>query len=176
MPSIVRQQGYYEWHSQVHGYGLILGDEAKSTFPIPPITRPRTKGRQGWQAYDVQPAQKPEAARPDQGQAAGTQAIRSTGAAEDEKPGASADLQFAAQEALRLKRERREGIRDYFNCHRCNQSLSRLAGRFLLRAMLNLNTQGVIEDLREFVHLNESPDQVVFGGMTPPLPGNSNQE
>ncbi len=50
----------------------------------------------------------------------------------------------------------------YFNCHHNNKSISKLAGRYLLSLLLRQDTQKVVEDLKEYIHLNKNPSQTCF--------------
>lgn len=47
----------------------------------------------------------------------------------------------------------------YFGCHDFNKSISKLAGRYLLRLLLDESTREVLNELKEFVDLNIPADQ-----------------
>ena len=52
---------------------------------------------------------------------------------------------------------------DYFGCNQFNQSLSKLAGRYLLRSLLGESTQVVLSDLEEYVNIHVPDSQRVVG-------------
>lgn len=113
-----RLHGYFDWYKNNgdNSYGVIFGedheeyfahvsghpaiDEPKSGMRVTFLARPRSRGKQGLEAYDVQldPAY-PVKSR--------TGFMRPTIEA---RPSPAADVQVAAQEALKLKRLRKEGL------------------------------------------------------------------
>lgn len=103
-----RQTGRFEWYNQTKGYGLILGDDGEEYFAhssnLVDISQPRQgqivtfyyrsrplpKG--GWEAHDIReqlPVKKP---------------------AQKAQQESKSEISSLAQEVLRLKRERRDGL------------------------------------------------------------------
>lgn len=112
-----RLTGVFEWYNEKNGFGGIRGEDRRSYFVVRVnhptihlpeqgmrvtfIARPRPGVYQVMDAYDIRLEGSPASKKP-------AQSANSQGKAS--KPEITIDIQQAAQEALRLKRERRDGL------------------------------------------------------------------
>lgn len=116
-----RLQGSFDWYNSLNGYGVIQGEDGKSYFahhsnhptiekPVPAmrvtfLARPRPHNKGGFEAYDILRDLSP---RPGPALKTQTKMPGRAGNDQDANDKITSDLQLAAQEALRLKRERRD--------------------------------------------------------------------
>lgn len=114
-----RLRGVFDWYKQNgdNSYGVIIGENREEYFAhmsghpaidhprqgmlVTFLARPRSRGKQGKEAFDVQLDTAAQPVKPRAGFARPSIEARLP---------SSADVQLAAQEALRLKRLRRDGL------------------------------------------------------------------